>query len=143
MATIEPLNGRINVVVEGTQVVLVINGQRASTIPWRAAERLATAIKQIANKAALNEEEIAKQVITDNAILLRSGFGLFGLSNDPAIKKETEKEAAHNPDLRKYIDKDFIHKGAGDIQSHGALGTPNIIKHRPKKGVIDEILRKG
>jgi len=110
---------------DGLDVVIVKNGQRICELPWDAALMLADAIKVQARR--IEEWVKADQVVNDQAFVMRKGLP-FGLTSNPMIISEAKKEAAHNPQLRRYIP----HVPTG-IRSREALGTPRLIKHRRSK----------
>ncbi len=119
---------------DGLDVVLVKNGQRVCELPWDAALVLARAITIQARR--IEEWVKAERVSLDQAFILRQGLP-FGLTSNPMIIQEAYKEAAHNTELRKRIP----HVDEG-IRSREALGTPSLIKHRPKKEAGDGLQQK-
>ena len=118
----------VQVRAEGAEVVLILDG-KGMRMPWQKADEISTALRR---KARLAEEvEMATQVIADNALLQRSGAipGL-GLSDHPAIRDETVKEALYGRDLRRHLpahDKQ-VANGIGGIQTRGAVGAPTLGK---------------
>ncbi len=107
---------------EGPEVQLVIDG-RSLMMPWNVALDVARAMEKKARKA----EEVAKheQITFDQALLIRTGAPL-GFTNNPDIQAEAEKEAAHNPALRKYL--------PGGVKATEQFGTPNVTIERNGHG---------
>lgn len=103
---------------EGPEVHLVIDGRRLR-MPWNVALDLSTALRIKARKA----EEIAKheQLTFDQALLIKTGAPL-GFTDNPDIQKQAAIDAAHDPNLRKYL-------GAGvneRSQGHEQFGAPTV-----------------
>lgn len=110
---------------DGDHVLIVIDG-RAQRVPWNAALQIADAIRAVAKQAEAYAAAQSGQLITDQAILIRSGAAeRFGLTNDPRVMAEAVKEAAHDRKLRRYI--------PWGIRSSAAVGAPTIIQHRRPK----------
>jgi hypothetical protein len=105
--------------VEGTKVVLVVDGKEYLELPWDAAMKVGRAMVSCAKEA----EELAKalKIAHDQAFIIRAGLP-FGLTNHPAIHKEAGKLAAHDRDLRKM---------PGGIKSTESVGKPRLIKMPP------------
>ena len=99
---------------EGPEVLLIIDG-RALKMPWNVALDVGKAII----KKARSAEEIAKaeSIIFDQALLIRTGAPL-GFTDNPDIQAEAAKEAAHNPQLRKYL--------RGGVKATEQFGSPTI-----------------
>lgn len=113
---------RITVRNEGPLVILIIDG-RATPMPWNVAKEVASTINAKANLA----QEVAdpEKSIFDDALMIRSG-GPTRLGVHPDIRKEAEKEAEHNSDLRKYL--------PGGIKERGQtlVGMPIVRKGESK-----------
>lgn len=106
---------------EAGRVRLLFGGRLVTEMPWEAALALAKALMHAGRRA---EEFVkANAIIEDQAILIRRGIPL-GLSSNPDILAEAEKEAAWNSDLRRYI--------PSGIESQEAVGSPTVIKHEPE-----------
>lgn len=116
---------------EGERVLLIYNGRLVTSLPWKAAENLARAIRAQAKEA----EEFAKQeqIAFDQAILTRLGVPV-GLTNNPHILKAAANEAAWNSNLRRYIRTDR----AKGIESQEVFGRATIIQRPPTKEQINE-----
>lgn len=113
---------KVRVGIEGTKVFLLIGGKRYD-FPYEAALEISRALRIQAKKV----EEIvnAEKLIADSAILKRVGANI-GLTNNPDIHKEAEKEAAWNKDLRRKIPSNRA-KGIG---SKERFGRPTIRKEK-------------
>ena len=123
-------DNKLNISHDGNGKVLYqYNGKVifGGKVPWETADLIAKQSTRAARKA----EEICKanRIIMDNALLQRSGFPI-GLSDHPAIKDETIKEALYNRDLRRYLKphKPSVASGIGNIKSRGVVGCPSLIK---------------
>lgn len=105
---------RIRIGQDGPNVIITIDG-RAIEMPWNAALDVGKALIKKARAA----EEIAKSegLIFDQALLIRTGAPL-GFSSHPDIQSEAAKEAAHNPQLRKYL--------PGGVKATEQFGSPNV-----------------
>lgn len=112
---------QITIGADGPRVLLTVEG-RTLSLPWEAADELATALRQKARQA----EEAAKALLIagDHAILLRLGIPL-GLSNRPDIQHEAAQIAQYDRDLRRYL--------PGGVRSREAFGTPTITRHPAPK----------
>lgn len=117
-----PKLNAVDIKSEGTKVHLLYNGRLVFSVPWDAALKIAAGLYAKAKQA----EEIAKaeQIIADQAILTRAGFGI-GLTNNRYMQKQALNEAAWNSDLRRYI--------PASIKTKERLGTPSIINHGVKR----------
>ena len=106
---------------EGPEVHLIIDG-RALRMPWNAALDVGKALIKKARAA----EEIAKVegIIFDSALLIRTGAPL-GFTDNPDIQAEAAKEAAHNPQLRKYL--------PGGVKATEQFGGPTV-RHTERNG---------
>ena len=112
---------------EGTNVVVIREGQAVFDMPWDAALQLAQAIFSQAKRA--EELASAERIADDQAILLRLGVPV-GLSNRQDIQAEASKRAAWDSNLRRYIPLKRA-KGVGGVRSGETFGTPRIIRHKP------------
>jgi len=117
---------QVTVSRDGSDVVLVVNGQRVTELPWDAALLVAKAI--IIQARRIEEQVKAPQTVIDQAILMRKGIPL-GLTSNPKIIDEAKKEAGFNSKLRRYI--------PGTIESREIFGKPVLIKHKPKQEEAD------
>ena len=115
---------------DGKKVILIEEGKAILTLPWEVALELSNAMRAQAKRA--EELDKAKQIIGDQALLIRKGVPL-GLSNHPSILKEATKEAVHNKFLRRAIP---FSKG---VESQEIFGTPSIIKKSPKEKSDDKL----
>lgn len=122
-AGLTPITRReITVRQDEDHVLLIVNGRDVLNVPWDAALEISKAMHQQAKKA----EEIAKvaAVVKDHAILVRAGWPI-GLAVDPRVRKEAEKAAVNDSDLRRYM--------PGGVKSQESVGTPGVRRHRPTK----------
>src|SRR3990172_393461 len=105
----------VRVGVDGSRVLLVIEGQVRLEMSWQQADELSVGLRAKARQA----EEIAKvaQVIADGALLFRSGAP-FGVSNNRDVNAEIAKEAQSNRDLRRFM--------PSGIKSQEQFGAPTI-----------------
>ena len=112
----------ITVRQDGERVLLLKNGVLIGDLPYQTALILSDVLRTKGKQA----EEVAKaeQVISDSALLIRSGAP-FGLSSNKNILSEAIKEAAHNRSLRRFL--------PGGIKSREVFGRPTITQH-PSKG---------
>ena len=112
---------RIRIGQDGPNVLITIDG-RALEMPWNAALDVGKALVKKARAA----EEIAKAegIIFDQALLIRTGAPL-GFSSHPDIQAEAAKEAAHNPQLRKYL--------PGGVKATEQFGSPTVL-HTERNG---------
>jgi len=106
---------------EGLDVLVVMNGRRVIGLPWEAALQLARAI--VIQARRIEEQVKADKIILDQALLMRVGAPI-GLTSHPDLISEAKKEAACNSELRKNIPL---------IESRESVGTPTVIRHRPRK----------
>lgn len=111
------MSHKVNVRTEGDKVFVNINDRTFLLLVPQAARDLAQALRMIADKA----EEVAKadQIISDSALLLRSGAP-FALTDNPAMIAQAKVDAVHDPMLRKYL-------GFKGITSKEEFGTPTIV----------------
>lgn len=123
MQIITPSTQEFKIRQEGARVVLIYNGQRIVSMPWDAALQLAQAITAQARKA--EETTKADQIALDQAILLRKGIPI-GLTDNKDIQEMAAVEAAYNKRIRLAL--------PGGVKSQEHVGTPAIIRHKPKKG---------
>src|ERR1044071_6147447 len=103
----------VRITRDGPAILLLVNGKLVLEMPnWKAADAIANGIKAKAREA----EEMSKveNIARDDAILLRSGIPL-GLAHNPIVREESEKMAAWDSDLRRYI--------PGGIKSDEHVGT--------------------
>lgn len=107
---------------EGEKVLLLSGGILIASLPWRAADELANALRSKARLA--EEQEKGEKIAMDSAILMRAGVP-FSFSNRFDILKEAIKEAAWNATLRRFM--------PGGVKSKEVFGTPTIIRHKPKE----------
>lgn len=112
---------QITIGADGPRVLLTVEGKTVS-LPWEAADELATALRQKARQA--EEEAKAILIAGDHAILLRVGVPL-GFSNRPDIQQEAAQIAQYDRDLRRYL--------PGGVRSREAFGTPTITRQSPLK----------
>lgn len=119
---IVPKTKAIGVHSEGMDVIIETPSQ-INKMSWKAAFEFAKVIKAAAKKS----EELAKagQIAYDQAILHRSGLQI-GLTNNKMIQDEAKKIAANDSVLRRNIPL------SAEVQSREIVGTPKIIKHKPK-----------
>ena len=106
---------------DGLDVLVVMNGRRVIELPWEAALQLARAI--VVQARRIEEQVKADKIVSDQALLMRAGAP-FGLTSHPDLISEAKKEAAGNTVLRKNLPL---------IESRESVGTPTVIRHRPKK----------
>lgn len=117
-----PQISEVTIRQEGQRVIVISNGKAILDLPWDAAQALAKALHI---KAHLAEEEAkALDIIYDQAILTRLGIP-FGLTNRRDMQKEAMKEAAWNPNLRRYI--------RSSVESREVFGTP-VIRNQNENG---------
>ena len=105
---------------EGTTVLIIQDGKALLELPYGAALELANAIRAKAKQA--EELAHAESVITDQAILLRSGVPV-GLATRPDMIQEAVKEAAWNTALRRYMP---VSKQA----QAGTVFPPRVVRHK-------------
>ena len=117
----------VNVVREGTRVLVLHNGRKLFDLEYQAAELLAKALRVQAKRA--EEDAKALDIIADQAILTRLGVPV-GLTSRPDMLKEACREAAWNSDLRRYIPP----SRARGIASQEVFGTPTIRNPGRKNG---------
>lgn len=119
---IVPEIGEVKVGLDGSKVVIYTK-DAVIKIPWQVSTVLAKAIHAKGKQA----EEMANlpRLLSDQALMFRTGAP-FGLSNNPDILKEAAHKAQFDRELRKL---------PGGVKSTALVGTPRIIKHRPKKEV--------
>lgn len=117
-----PVRRSTTVRQDDERVLLIVNGRCVLNLPWDGALEIGRALIAQGHRA----EEIAKAagVIYDNAILVRSGAPI-SLAVDPRIRKEAEKEAAWNSDLRR--------KMPGGVRSTESVGAPSVKRRRLTK----------
>ena len=106
---------------DGLDVLVVMNGRRVIGLPWEAALQLARAM--VIQARRIEEQVKADKIIQDQALLMRTGAP-FGLTSHPDLISAAKKEAACNTVLRKNIPL---------IESRESVGSPTVIRHRPKK----------
>jgi len=111
---------QVSIRCEGRDVVVLEEGRVVLVLPWDAALALADGIKAQARR--IEELIKADQIVGDQAVLIRAGVPI-GLSSNPDIMKEAEKEAAWNRELRRAIPS---------IKSAEKFGTPALRQGRPK-----------
>jgi hypothetical protein len=114
---------KVSVEVEGPRVLLLVDEKLVADFPWNAAVEIGKGILMGARKA----EEYAKanQIITDQALLMRSGIKL-GLTSNRSMLREAQKEAENSEELRKAIPSS--EKG---IPSEEIIGVPMLIQKPP------------
>lgn len=108
---------------DAEHVIIEVERREYLRLPWDAALVLARAITIQARR--IEADIKANQIIMDEAFILRKGLP-FGLTSNPRMIEEAGKEAAWNKDLRRYL--------PGGVKSQEAVGTPRLIKHKPKRG---------
>lgn len=103
---------------EGTDVLLLKNGQCVVRMPWKVALELSRAFRVQGKKA----EEIDKHelIIKDAALIRRLGINI-GLTSHPKIQNEVKKEAYYDKDLRRYIPH-----AKPQVQSKEVFGVPDV-----------------
>lgn len=108
---------------EGKMVWLVFEGERARAIdmPWEVAEKLGRILISAARKA--EEFEKANQIITADALLIRTGAP-FALSSNSKIREESFKQAQWDSKIRKGMP-------LLGVPSKKQLGPPSILKSKP------------
>lgn len=99
----------------GLQFTFELQGQIWFACPWSAARQIAKAA--LVKAREIEEIEKAEQVITDEAILLRTGLPV-GLSYNPAINREAWKAA-----------EDVKFPGA--VIPQAIFYPPTIVQHPP------------
>jgi ligand-binding sensor domain-containing protein len=124
---IVPKSEEVRIKQDGFNVILVSSKGASIILPWKAAIEVARGM--VAQARYIESKINAPQIINDQAFLTRLGIPL-GLTNNPAMKREAQKEAYYNPELRKTITGNKV-KG---IESMEAVGTPGLIQHPPKEG---------
>ena len=113
----------IRILQNYSKVLLIVNGKCVAAIPAGKAKEVGKAMQLVGARA--EEWERASQVITDQAIMMRTGAP-FSLTGDPKLNAEAFKEAQWNTDLRRYI------PNAKGVKSEEAFGRASI-KVRKKK----------
>jgi len=104
------------------RVIILEEGKVVLDVPWNMALSIGRSL--IKQAKIVEEHENANQIIKDQALLQRVGFPI-GLTNNPAIQKESMKEAVNSRELRRAL--------PGGIKSQSAVGTPTVIKKPPKE----------
>jgi hypothetical protein len=82
--------------------ISVAIGRWSTVVTVKEFARLAGAVTQIARQAESTNNLVLTQQVQDNALLARIGLP-FGLSDNPRVKDETRKVAAHDRTLRQAI----------------------------------------
>ena len=106
------------------KILQLINGKQVAAFSAKQAREVAG---QMMYQAGLLEHlESPDSIIKDQAILMRSGINI-GLSDNKDIRKEAQKEAEGNRDLRRYID------GSKGLSERETMGVPKIKLGPPPK----------
>ncbi len=115
---------KLTVGQNGSMVVIVLDG-RAVEVPHAVADAFCRALRSKVKEAEEYARAESGELIMDGAILFRAGVPV-GLTSNPKIQAEIEKEAVGNRNLRRYM--------PGGIKSEERVGTPTITQSSSSKG---------
>lgn len=115
-----------NVGQNGDKVYLIHNGRLVDEMPWQIAIQLAKAILGKGKEAETHAK--AKQVITDQAILMRAGVPI-GFTSHRGMLNEASKMAQWDSSIRRYM------PSTPGITSKEVFGIPTISQTPPKQEV--------
>ncbi len=116
-------NNSVRLIHDNGRVILIVNNDpKGLAMPWQKADEVIAAMRQVTREA--EEYCKANRIVADNALMQRAGLPV-GLSNNPAIMRESIKEALYDRDLRRALPPKKA-AGLGDIQTRGVVGTPML-----------------